>query len=557
MIQISLFVFALLLSRPAFADSLSSDVIGQLFAMRSVYQTQYAPAEWKKKFAGYDLEQNFQNALNNVQNHSPLTIPATRDILNDFVYAMKDYHVSISYYATEAASLPFTVKGAEGRFFLAYIDRTKLPEATFPFQVGDELISFGGKPTLAAIQEVQAEFTPNVDATDRARAELSLTARRAARGMTVPSGPILLEIRRTSNETVGKVQLIWDYVPESIFPRGDVGTQLMAGERKRQSIFHPEMAADTDFAATEAAENPHLIGARNTFLPALGTKVFETDPSNTFHAYIYKGPNRRLIGYLRIPSYSPADYKKAVSDFAAIIERFEATTDSMVIDQVNNPGGSVFYLYALVSMLSDKPMVTPRHRMAITQADILEAINIIKKLSAVTDDESARKALADEDYRGYPVDYQFAKFTLAYARFLVSEWEAGRKLTRPYWIAGVDVINPARVRYTKGILLLTNNLDFSGGDFFPAILQDNKRVTVFGARTAGAGGYVLSATIPNNIGVEAFRLTASIAERVDGNPIENLGVTPDVPYEMNAKDYTGNFGSYVNAIKAALVPLTP
>ena len=71
---------------------------------------------------------------------------------------------------------------------------------------------------------------------------------------------------------------------------------------------------------------------------------------------------------------------------------------------------------------------------------------------------------------GYAVTYEVAQFFLEYARFIVSEWNAGRHLTKPYWIGGVDHINPNPVHYSKPILLLINGLDFSGGDF---LLQGN------------------------------------------------------------------------------------
>ena len=236
---------------------------------------------------------------------------------------------------------------------------------------------------------------------------------------------------------------------------------------------------------------------------------------------------------------------KAVAEFTRDVALFESTTDALVIDQNNNPGGSVFYLYSLVSTLATQPMHTALHRMSITQADVLSALQQIDQLAQIKNDADAQKAFQPTDLDGYPASYEFAQFTLNYSRFIVSEWNAGRKLTNPYWIAGVDQINPAATHYSKPILLLTNHLDFSGGDFFPATMQDNKRVTILGSRTAGAGGYVNDIQVQNNIGVDKFRCTESIAERINQNPIENLGVTPDIDYEMTADDFTNNYGGYV------------
>ena len=97
-------------------------------------------------------------------------------------------------------------------------------------------------------------------------------------------------------------------------------------------------------------------------------------------------------------------------------------------------------------------------------------------------------------------------------------------------------------------MLLTDPLNFSGGDFFPAILQDSKRVTILGSKTAGAGGYVKAARIPNRLGVSDFTYTGSIALRVDQNPIENLGVTPDIPYSISKKDYQDDYSDYKKKI---------
>ncbi len=52
--------------------------------------------------------------------------------------------------------------------------------------------------------------------------------------------------------------------------------------------------------------------------------------------------------------------------------------------------------------------------------------------------------------------------------------------------------------------MLINEMDMSCADFMPAILQDNKRATLFGSRTAGAGGHVLSFNFPNIHGIADF-----------------------------------------------------
>jgi hypothetical protein len=66
----------------------------------------------------------------------------------------------------------------------------------------------------------------------------------------------------------------------------------------------------------------------------------------------------------------------------------------------------------------------------------------------------------------------------------------------------------------------------------------------------------LEFTYPNRFGVEKFRLTGSIAERVDQNPIENLGVKPDVEYSISADDLQNNYRGYIQAIQNTMSEMT-
>ncbi len=265
----------------------------------------------------------------------------------------------------------------------------------------------------------------------------------------------------------------------------------------------------------------------------------------------------KLIGYVRIPGYIVPDYDKSIESFKKLMEKFEDTTDALVIDQINNPGGSVFYLYALASLLSSEPLKAPRHKMALSQSNIAEAASILPALKAAKDTEEVIKVLGGaKTLNGLPVTYEIGRFLVDFYEFILDQWSQGKRITDPYYLLGADHINPhPGTQYTKPILVVVNELDFSGGDFFSATLQDNQRVTVFGTRTAGAGGYVLQAGFPNLLGIQGVWLTGSIAERVDKNPIENLGVKPDIEYTLTDKDLQEGFKEYKAAINKAITDL--
>ena len=541
-------IAASLLASGASADQaqLKQTMLNDLGFVQNVFQAQYAPLEWKAEHFGWSLEDKINEAKNRVQDAETITVQDYQKILWDFVQSSKDYHVSVRFYSTEVATLPFSVMPVGDRYFLTYIDRSKLTPDSFPFQLGDELVTFGGRPTSEVVNDLSAQNGSNVPLTDQNLAAILLTKRSRTRAMNVPQGTVTIGVRHPGSTQVLTHQLIWEYTPERVRsnPPGQAPETAANRIAKREMIF----PAYRDLFLKDKADNPFLIGAKQSFVPQMGTKVWEAPADNPFYAYIYLNAEEKLVGYIRIPSYVPQDADEAIAAFAEIIQRMEGTTKALVIDQINNPGGSVFYLYALVSMLSDQAMKTPLHRLTLTQDDVLEADELITQMQNIQSDAQAKEALGPT-LSGFPVTQQVARFLLDYARNIVNDWNAGHHLSPPRYLYGVDQINPAAVHYTKPILLLTNSLDFSGGDFFPAILQDNNRVSILGTRTAGAGGYVTGVQYQNSLGVQDLRLTASIAKRVDDNPIENLGVTPDVIYQVSETDLLSNFSEYKAAIE--------
>ncbi len=512
----------------------------------TLYGSVYAPKEWKEKHLGWDLPA--QVTLAQTKLAAAKTLTEARQAVADLINSTQDYHVSFSFFSTEKATLPFQVKTVEGKSLIVFIDRTKLSEEAFPFALGDEVLLVDKMPVAQLQQAIIAKLGSNVAVTDLALADLYLTRRSARINAAVPHGPVSFAIKRASDESVSEVTLAWDYFPEQLGQRN-----LLA--RAKTSLFNKMMVSGKalELAGSPRAENLFGIGNRKSFLPDLGSRIWSTDDKNTFDAYIYKNAEGHLIGVVRIFGYivENDDYVKAVTDFSGIISHFQQHVDGLVIDQNNNPGGSVFYLYALASYLSDNSLVVPRHSIALSSSEAKECLDTLSTLDSVHNDEDAAKVMKGW-LSGYPETYQAALGIRDYCNAVIAEYQAGKQFSSPLHLWGLDKITPNKVKFTKPIILLVNELDFSGGDFFPAIMQDNKRVTMVGVRTAGAGGYVLEASFPNNVGLESLSFTGSIAERPDKNPIENLGVTPDTKLIFTVEDIRNGFSRYLDEVRTVI-----
>ena len=541
--------------------------------MSNIIHAHYAPIHWKKSYLGWDLDEQIEMAKARVLDADTISVKAYQRILRDLFRSMQDYHVNIRFHSTEKATLPFEIEGAEGRYFIHYINRDRLSPLNYPLQEGDELLEFDGRPVDEVVQELKKrELCSTKVGTDQAIAERMLTVRSGDSGMVVPRGPVTIGVKSRVTGKATAYQLIWDYTAERV--RDVVETKGLPGLGSPQDLSEhpflsrPLMASMTDLIdedELDASElrNPHAIGAYRSFIPPPGKVLWEAEPyDQPFYWYIYETKDRKRVGYVRIPHYVGMGRRcfnfdsvdEAVRRFAKIIERMEDLTDVLVIDQVNNPGGLKPYLYALASMLTEKPLYAPKERIAITQEEVRQAVEALQYFEQVRDDDDAQFLLGGrQTLCGLPVNYQFIRFFVEYCHFIIDQWNEGKMLTDPVHWVGMDHINPhARVRYTKPILLLVNQLDFSGGDYFPAVMKDSKRVTVFGSRTAGAGGFVYWESYPNAFGVSGFSLTGSLAERIDSNPIENLGVTPDIEYNMTPFDLQYGYAGYVSAIQRSV-----
>lgn len=329
------------------------------------------------------------------------------------------------------------------------------------------------------------------------------------------------------------------------FPRRmfELAAEFEAKFEQPSSMIGPRLGLLTAGGGADPAadeNNPHALGGKRTFVPVLGEIVWEwpnaIGVSAPFSAYICRVKNGRRIGYARVPHYEY--HEDSVNVFSELIDRFETTTAAMVFDQVNNPGGSIFHMYSILSALTNRPLVLPKHQLCLDENDAAMALQTVAKAEAG---------------EAVPIRERPSTEAVAYSRFVLSEIRAGRRrLTNPGYLGGVAEILPAKIHYTKKIVVLINELTFSAPEFLAAILQDNGRATLFGAGTAGAGGCVRHRVIPNNLGIDYMTYTWTLAWRTNGQPIEGVGVQPDVRYSVTADDLQSGFTGYRQALLATI-----
>ena len=231
------------------------------------------------------------------------------------------------------------------------------------------------------------------------------------------------------------------------------------------------------------------------------------------------------------------------------IRELEDKTDALVLDQIGNPGGYLEFTYTVISRLVSEPAFVMPHRMAISEEDGFTAFKTLLKYSKIPVEKMGD---AQSEKCGYHYGASAIYADRDYSKFILDQLKEGKTLTDPVSVKGIWRINPEGANYDKPVLMLIDAYDFSGADFTPAMLQDSGRVKTFGTRTSGAGGIVQEFSFPNQFGIKGFRITVSQAIRKNGQPLENLGVQPDIPYEITADDLQFGYRGYRKAINAAV-----
>lgn len=569
--------------------SIQEAMIQDLEAVKYSMSIKYAPKEWKKNHLGWDLNTACEEAKAKIFEEDLCTSKDYQKIFKSFLKSTQDYHVNTHFFSTEWSYCPLSVKNIDGHYYISSVegnltlsfvdflfiddmDEIETPEKfneTFSkLNVGDELLTINDQPVKEIIETIINDQLGG-DRSDTANglAERSLFFRRGKYGYDVPTGTFSITVRHQNSEQTNTYVLPWFHVPEWVMNKSLAKEESTVSKPLPSALIEKHLNRDfTAHYAEELLSRKQNVFLKNPdceektdwrekgFLPPLGKVIWETDEDDDLYAYLYKTKSGKNIGYIYLSTFHYGeDAENALDEIINAIKIFNRKSDALVLDITDNPGGNLLYTYGVLSVLTEKPLAVPTDREILIQEDVYRAAILSKLMKEFQEDED----LEGMTLWGYPFDQKVCQCIIDYCHKIISSWEAGKTLTDPLFVYGIEEIMPhPEVRYNKPILLLTNELDFSCADFFPAILQDNNRAILFGNRTAGAGGYVLSYPHASRFGVMGYTLTGSIAFRKDGKPIENLGVTPEIPYKCTKRDITENYVDYINAVNSEIERLS-
>lgn len=560
-----------LLTAPAAAQLTVQQKLADFQSLVSLYAKQYAPYEWKRDTQGFDLY--------NVAPWVERIRRSTDDleylqILSEYVAGLNDIHASYSTRSNFTADLHLYTDIYDGRVLIEQIDRFYLPASRYPFEVGDEVVLFDGRPVMEVVQELSRGFKfANDRSTQRFAADLLVYRPQSLLPLAARLGDSATLLIRRADGSEATHTIPWDKTGYPVTTMGPVPNIPVIADAPsnlpRPEYAEPEtqpLLMNKARRLRERLENQavprtlrHLTGFGSRApvfrLPENFVQRLGRTRSDYFYSGTYESGGKR-IGYIRISDFQPVDFSLLslpLRQWETEIAFLKANTDGLVVDVMRNPGGYGCYGAALMGYLTAKPYFTFGNEIRST-LDWVQAFYDAAQLTTFDGLEPWEVTMLQAAYRD-----------------VLTAFQENRGRTGPVSFCDASLESlPARDRfsnplgYDKPILLLVDEFSTSAGDIFAAMAQDNGIAKLYGYRTAGAGGSVTES--PAGFYSEgSARTTVSLLTRArpytaPGYPttsyIENIGVHPDIPADYMTRDNLINRGAaFVDGFTQALLGL--
>ncbi|HYO82985.1 MAG TPA: S41 family peptidase [Bryobacteraceae bacterium] len=505
----------------------------------NVVNNWYAPLDWKKQVFGVDgLDlKSWQERIARTK-----TDLEYYELLVEYTASLQDSHTRYSLPSDFVARLGLTLDVFEGKVLIESINRTLLPMREFPFAVGDEVLAVDGVP----VEEVLARFrkygsSGHPQSTLRmAAAYIALRPQSVMPHASQLGDSSTFLVRRAGGEE-GTYTLEWikTGTPLEVGAAptqrrtSRIGSTAAVAEPQQglvdqlgyDAVPMPEAVAEV---LAYGARNPVFFGGLgNTFTRRMGGAAMDQFFSGVFR---HDGLN---IGFLRIPTFSPASAGLALQQLDREIVWMQENTDGLIVDVTRNPGGAACFREEALRRFSP-------HSISVTGYEMRAQYSIMMQLYSAM--------LAAKATNAGPVIIQ--EYERIYEALAAANRES-RGLTEVIPLCTSSLTRePVRdptgniLAYARPMVLLTDTFSASSADAFAAVFQDNDLGLLIGTRTNGAGGTILGlpagawseGTITVTRALQARRAPVSVEGYPTTRRIENVGVHPDIVLDYMTRE---------------------
>lgn len=288
--------------------------------------------------------------------------------------------------------------------------------------------------------------------------------------------------------------------------------------RAKKKLFAP---GAIELASKTAADCAAFEGSRKDFdLQFSEGSDVATQRPDEISARLVTGPDGKEYGYLRLWTFlmEDQDIEAFLSEVLFILED-KMPENGLVIDVRGNGGGYIIAAEFLLQFLTWRK-ITPEPAQFVATSMALDFVNTVPAM------EPWRPSLAQA-------------------------LETGALYSKGLPISPPDMVNSIGQVYFGPVVLITDAYCYSACDMFAAGFQDHKIGKVLGVdmQTGAGGANVVThqslvedwhggpfETLPANAGMRvSLRRTMRVGDQT-GDPVEDLGVSPDILHETTRRD---------------------
>jgi len=497
--------------------------------LADLYNTYYAPLDWKAQLFQFDAT-NLKPWLDRVaQTKTDLDF---YELCAEYVNGLNDTHDSFYLLSDYSASIGFSVDLYDGVLLFESINRTLLPQAAYPFTIGDQLISVDGEDALelaARLAKYAAQGNPRAALRQGAARIASRAQSRFPHAPDLPDTSTIVVKRQSGAMETYTVTWRKSGTPIEVGPV----PSPMARAKSRASLrtaAAPDALTELQFSGVTPELQDGLLGygARAPIFtpPANFTRRLGGASADFFYSGIFDFYGMK-IGYIRISNFAPSSTTTAYRQFDTEIAYMNTNTDGVVIDVMRNTGGNLCFAEGLASRLVPYDFQVTAFEIRPFWGRVMGFYNLMV---------NAKNSGAD------PAVIQ--QYESLYNEMLAANRD-GRLLTNPLPLCSPTLTRkPNSVVYLKPVMVLIDDFSTSSADSFAAMMQDSGNAVLYGMRSNGAGGNNI--TIDSGSFSEAsVGMTLALQVRpnyvaFDDFPvtryIENTGVRPHVQKDYMTKE---------------------